>query len=147
VLLFLSLVPLFNGPQHTNMNKLKKTHLLKSAHKINPVVYIAQKGITETVQSEVEAALKAHALIKVKFAGYDKTEKLKLSTILCENSKAELVQLIGHVATLYRQKPKATKAKPSTNPKKKRQEPSKPKNMKRGSFSWKTNTRTASQKD
>lgn len=94
------------------MDKQKKAHLLGLSHPLNPAVTIAEKGLSETVQFELEAALKAHGLIKVKFAGYNKTEKQTLLAEICQQYKAELVQLIGHIGILYR--PKPPKKQPST---------------------------------
>ena len=47
----------------------KKQQLKAQAHKLNPVVMLGDKGLTENVLAEVDIALAAHELIKVKIAG------------------------------------------------------------------------------
>jgi RNA-binding protein len=87
------------------MDKQKKAHLLRQSHPLNPAVTVAEKGLTENVQLEIEAALKAHSLIKIKFSGYDKSNKQRLLSDICQTYGAELVQLIGHIGIVYRPKP------------------------------------------
>lgn len=100
------------------MDKQKKAHLLGQSHALNPAVTIAEKGLSENVQLELEAALKAHGLIKVKFTGYNKVQKQALLKDICQQYKADLVQLIGHIGIIYR--PKPPKKQPSTKAKAKR---------------------------
>ena len=79
--------------------------LIAKAHALDPVVRIGSKGLTENVHLEVEAALKAHELIKVKVASSDKAMKTFVSNALCDEHNADEVQVIGHVIILYRKNP------------------------------------------
>ena len=83
----------------------KKKKLKAEAHALNPVVMVAGKGLTDNVMNEVELALDCHELIKVKIAGYEKADKLALIDQIQATTKAEVVQVIGHVAVLYRVNP------------------------------------------
>ena len=71
------------------------------AHKIKPVVYLGQKGVTPAVMAELDAALTVHELVKVKLAA-EREEKAGLIEQLARESEAQVVQKIGHVVTLYR---------------------------------------------
>ena len=52
---------------------------------------------------EVLAALKAHELIKVKVAGEDRETKQLIAQAILRESRAEQVQMMGNVLTLFRQ--------------------------------------------
>ena len=88
----------------------KQTRYLRSlAHPLKPVVRIGQRGITPAVAEELEQALLAHELLKVKIEAGDRTVRKDLIRRLCESSGAHLVQSIGNIAVMYRrndQKPK-----------------------------------------
>lgn len=75
------------------------------AHKLEPVVLIGGKGLTDAVVAEVDLALKSHELIKVRAPGLERADRERAFRQACERTGAELVQQIGKVAVLYRRKP------------------------------------------
>lgn len=79
-----------------------KKHLRQLGHQLNPVVTVAGKGLSDSVLTEVDRALSDHELIKVKLVVGDRELKQQLIGELCQQAQAELVQLIGHIALLYR---------------------------------------------
>ncbi len=83
---------------------LKKT-LKAKAHHLNPVILMGNKGLTDAVIAETDLALTSHELIKVKLVSADKAERLDRVQHLCETTHATLVQLIGHIAVIYRKNP------------------------------------------
>ena len=76
--------------------------LKKHAHHLKPVVWVGQNGITEAVLQEVDHALQAHQLIKVKMAGSDKVTRQRASCRICEATGACEVTHIGGILSLYR---------------------------------------------
>jgi len=70
--------------------------------KLRPVVIIGQKGLSENVHQEVEAALAHHELIKMRIPALDKPGKRTLCQSICERHQAQLVQSIGNVIVIYR---------------------------------------------
>lgn len=80
----------------------QKKHYRTIGHKLNPLVTVAGKGLTEAIQLEVDRALEDHELIKVKFAVGDRDAKKQLIRELCDIVEAEIVQEIGHIALIYR---------------------------------------------
>lgn len=90
----------------------RKKHFRTIGHDLKPVVTIAGKGLSESVQAEIERALEDHELIKVKLAVEDRDERKVLIEELCTTSKAELIQTIGKVALIFRaaKKPKVGKS-------------------------------------
>lgn len=89
------------------MTKLKgaaKRYLRSLANRLNPVVIIGQRGLTDSVIQKADKALLDHELIKVKFLDF-KEDKKALSGKLASETGSELVGMIGHNALLYRQHP------------------------------------------
>jgi RNA-binding protein len=87
------------------MNKLSGTqrkYLRGLAHSLTPVVIIGQNGVTDTLIEKVDFNLDIHELIKIKFNEF-KEEKKELSKKIEENTKSEMVGMIGHTAIFYRE--------------------------------------------
>ena len=83
------------------LSNVQTRYLRGLAHQLKPVVYLGQKGVTPSVLAELDAALAVHELVKVKLAG-EREAKAGLIETLARESRAEVVQKIGHVVTLYR---------------------------------------------
>lgn len=81
----------------------KKT-LKAQAHHLKPVVLLGAKGLTDAVVAETDIALNAHELIKVKINGAEKEDRIAMANSLCQQLSADLVQMIGNTAIIYRKK-------------------------------------------
>ena len=79
--------------------------LKAKAHKLEPVVLIGNKGLTDAVVAEVDLALKSHELIKVRAPGLERDDRERAFNEACKRTGADLVQVVGKVAVLYRKKP------------------------------------------
>ncbi len=84
------------------MNPAEKRSLKEKAHHLKPVVMLGAKGLTQAVIEETDATLLAHELIKVKINGAEKTDRQAMALELCEALHAELIQLIGNIAIIFR---------------------------------------------
>ena len=82
----------------------QRAHLKARAHALEPVVQIGQGGASSTVVAEVDRALSAHGLIKVKLAG-DRDERGALAEALAEATGASIVQQVGRIVVLWRPRP------------------------------------------
>ncbi len=80
----------------------EKKHFRMIAHSLSPVVTIAQKGLTESVNEEIERALAQHELIKIKIFAADREARKALTLQICEAANADLIQSIGNVAVIFR---------------------------------------------
>ncbi|MCQ8119174.1 ribosome assembly RNA-binding protein YhbY [Methylomonas rosea] len=87
------------------MNPIQKKKLKAQAHPLNPVVIIGQAGLTDAVIKEINVALDAHELIKVKIRA-ERDERAAIREQICAQTQAELVQSIGQIAVIYRLNPK-----------------------------------------
>lgn len=83
-----------------------KQSLKVKAHHLQPVILIGTKGLTEAIITETNIALNAHELIKIKVRGHEKEDCKNISTILCNQLDAELIQEIGGTFVIYRKKKK-----------------------------------------
>lgn len=82
----------------------QKEKLKSQAHSLKPVVMIGEKGLTDNVLAEINHALEAHQLIKVKIAGAEKADRLNDGNTICQTLQCDLVNIIGHTLILYRKK-------------------------------------------
>ncbi|PLY13763.1 MAG: ribosome assembly RNA-binding protein YhbY [Sedimenticola sp.] len=87
----------------------QKRHLKGLAHHLKPVVIVGQHGLSASVLSEIDGALEAHELIKVRVNAGDRDERKAMIDTICTESESELVQAIGHIAAFYRRHPKKPK--------------------------------------
>jgi RNA-binding protein len=84
----------------------RRSELRAEAHKLSPLVIVGDKGLTENVIAEVDRALKAHELVKVRAATDDRAARGEWMKILCDKLDAHPVQQIGKVLVVYRENPK-----------------------------------------
>jgi RNA-binding protein len=87
-----------------------KQQLKAKAHPLKPVVLIGHHGVTEGVKKEINQALLDHELIKVRMRTEDRDERRAAFADICESLSAELVQLVGGIAVIYRKKLEEKKA-------------------------------------
>jgi RNA-binding protein len=86
----------------------ERAHLKARAHDLEPVVHVGQAGASDTLIAEVDRALAAHELIKVKLAGADRASRQALTDRLCAATGAAEVQQVGRVLVLWRPRPDDT---------------------------------------
>ena len=88
------------------MKELKgaqRKYLRGLAHNLNPSAYVGQKGLTPTLIEEIDLALNATELIKLKFVEFKlKAQKNEILDQVLAQTGAQLAGMIGHVAILYR---------------------------------------------
>ncbi|MCZ2105545.1 MAG: YhbY family RNA-binding protein, partial [Burkholderiales bacterium] len=87
----------------------RRTHRAQ-AHHLHPVVLIGNDGLTDAVRHEVDAALSAHGLIKVRVFSDDRAERDALYRQLADTLSAAPVQHIGKLLVLWRPVPEKHKA-------------------------------------
>lgn len=80
----------------------QKKHLRGLGHSLDPVVLIGQHGLTPGVIAEMDGALTAHELVKVRARVGDRDLRLDILSTLAERTGSELVQRIGNVGLFYR---------------------------------------------
>jgi len=73
-----------------------------SAHHLDPVVMIGGEGLTPAVSKEIDHALNAHGLIKVRVFSDDRTAREGMLQTLAETLGAAPIQHIGKLLVLWR---------------------------------------------
>jgi len=90
------------------LSNTQRKYLRGLSHDLNPVVMVADKGLSENVLAEVEQALEHHELIKIKLRG-EREQRDAWIEQLVSTTRAELVHRIGQVVCLYRRHPEKPK--------------------------------------
>jgi RNA-binding protein len=87
------------------LNSADRKALKAKAHKLEPVVHIGSKRLTDEVLAEIERALNAHELIKVRAAGLERRARDEALESICQKTGAAEVQQVGKVFVIFRKKP------------------------------------------
>src|SRR5215813_1234512 len=85
------------------LTSVRRSELRSQAHKLNPIVIIGDKGLTDEVVTEIDRSLKAHELIKVRAVTDDRDARSAWMREICERLEAHPVQEIGKVLVIYRE--------------------------------------------
>ena len=83
----------------------ERAKLKARAHPLEPVVQVGHAGVTDKVAAELDRALTAHELIKVKVSAPDRDAREALCDDICARTDAAEVQRVGKVLVLWRPKP------------------------------------------
>ena len=87
----------------TELKGSQRKYLRGLAHNMNPSALVGQKGVTQSLADEIDGALDASELIKIKFIDHKEKEvKTALLEEISERLNCHVAGMIGHVAILYR---------------------------------------------
>lgn len=92
---------LISMPQLTTA---QRQYLRRSAHPLTPLVHIGKGGVSEQVVRNIDQALEAHELIKIKLVG-GAEDKQALAEEVATATRSVLIGVIGNIVTLYRRQP------------------------------------------
>lgn len=84
------------------MSSAQKKNFRSKAHLLNPIIIIGNQGLTPAVQTEINHALDAHELLKIRVNAHDREERKSMTEEICHVQQAELIQTIGHIIVIYR---------------------------------------------
>jgi RNA-binding protein len=96
------------------------------AHHLHPVVAIGQHGLTPSVLHEIDVALTAHELIKLRVFSDERSEREALLGRICDQLSCAPVQHLGKLLILWRKRkeeppvaapPAKRPARPAKSPK------------------------------
>jgi RNA-binding protein len=85
-----------------SLTEKQKKHLRGLAHAREPVVLIGQGGLSAAITGELDTALGAHELVKVRARVGDRDQRDSIFAELAQQTRSALVQRIGNVAVFYR---------------------------------------------
>ncbi len=95
-----------------SLTNRERTRLKARAHALEPVVQVGQAGLTASVVAEIDRALAAHELIKVRIGVADRAERADLCQAICARTGAAEVLRVGKVLGLWRPRPDAGDEEP-----------------------------------
>jgi len=94
------------GTKMKQLNPAERQILKGRAHGLAPVVLIGASGLTPAVLAEIERALAAREIIKIRVMGENRDARAALMNEICAASGAAPVQHIGKILVIYREGPK-----------------------------------------
>jgi RNA-binding protein len=80
----------------------QRRYLRGLSHRRKVTVRIGRQGLGNAQLREIGTALDVHELVKVRLAADDRAARERILRDVCAATQSELVQRVGHVATLYR---------------------------------------------
>ena len=90
-----------------SLTNRERSALKARAHALEPVVQVGQAGLTDKVVAEIDRALAAHELIKVRITVADREERADVCEAICARTGAAEVLRVGKVLGLWRPRPDA----------------------------------------
>ena len=79
--------------------------LRAEAHHLPVTVHVGHQGVTDAVRQSLEDALRRRELVKIQFSRNDDTNVKEAANELAQAVQADVVQVIGRTATLFRENP------------------------------------------
>jgi RNA-binding protein len=89
----------------TALTNKERAHLKARAHALEPILHVGNAGVTDALVAEVDRALTAHELIKVKVGTDDRENRVAIGDELCARTGATPVHRVGKVVILWRPRP------------------------------------------
>ena len=88
-----------------SLTSRERAHLKSRAHTLEPVVQVGQGGVSEAVAAELDRALSAHELIKVRINATDRAARQQVIAAICARTDAVDVYRVGKIVVLWRPAP------------------------------------------
>lgn len=83
----------------------ERNDLKARAHALEPRVHVGGAGVTDALVAEVDRALTAHELIKVKVASDDRDARVAMGDEIAARTEAAVVHRVGKIVILWRARP------------------------------------------
>ncbi|MCP4904615.1 MAG: ribosome assembly RNA-binding protein YhbY [bacterium] len=95
-----------NNPAPT-LDGGQRRHLRGLAHRLKPIVFIGEGGISPAVLKALDEALTSHELVKIRLR--QPQNKKEAARELADATSAGLCGVVGHTVVLYRPHPEEPK--------------------------------------
>jgi RNA-binding protein len=79
--------------------------LRAEAHSLSVTIHVGHQGVTDAVRQSLDDALRTRELVKLQFSRNDDMKVKDAANDLARAMGADVVQVIGRTATLYRENP------------------------------------------
>ena len=98
-----------------SLTSKERAALRAEAHHLSASVHVGHQGLTDAVRQTLDDALRTHELVKIQFSKNADASAKDVANGLAVSLNADVVQVIGHTATLFRENPELER-KPGANP-------------------------------
>lgn len=98
------------------MTGKERAELRSECNRLKPTVHIGQEGITGTLLSALDDALRTRELVKIQLNQNAEVSAKAAANDIAKRVKAEVIQVIGRTTTLYRLNPQLKRKKGDTPP-------------------------------
>lgn len=93
------------------LSSKERAALRGEAHHLQASVHVGQHGLSESVRQSLDDALRTHELVKIQFGRNADVDVRNAANELADAMRADIVQVIGKTATLYRENPELERKK------------------------------------
>jgi RNA-binding protein len=93
------------------MKGSERAELRAEAHHLSATVHVGQHGLSPSLITSLDDALRTHELVKVKLGKAADIKPKDAAGQLAGATKSEVIQVIGRTATFYRENPELKKKK------------------------------------
>ena len=83
----------------------QKRYLRALGQRLNATVHVGHDGVTDAVVTHANTELDTHELVKVRIGDNAPADRHEIAAALAERTDAELAQVLGRTALLYRARP------------------------------------------
>ena len=83
----------------------ERARLKARAHALEPILQVGKTGVQDAVVAELDRALTAHELVKLKIYEPDREAREAIAVTLADRTASALVQRVGKVVVLWRPRP------------------------------------------
>ncbi len=97
------------------LSSKERAELRGEAHHLSPGVHVGHQGVTPALLQSLDEALRTRELVKVQVSRNVDEKPKELARRLAAELGADIVQVIGRTATLYRENPELER-KPGAPP-------------------------------
>lgn len=87
------------------LSSKERAALRAEAHRLSATVHVGQHGVTDAVRTSLDDALRTHELVKIQFTKNAEVDTKDAANELAASVSADVVQVIGRTATLFRKAP------------------------------------------
>ena len=93
------------------MKGSERAELRAEAHHLSATVHVGQHGLSPSLITSLDDALRTHELVKAKLGKAADVKPKDAAGQLAGATKSEVIQVIGRTATFYRENPDLKKKK------------------------------------
>ena len=87
------------------LSSKERAALRGEAHHLRALVHVGQHGLTDSSRQTIDDTLRTHELVKIQFTKNADVSVRDAANDLATTLGADVVQVIGKTATLYRENP------------------------------------------